>query len=176
MKMLVSVLMLCSLTACATILNGTTNQDFEFLSNPTNATVIVDGQPRGNTPITIPLTQQQSHVIRMELDGYQPLKAKLTHGQSAGVLKNGVLSGLFRGFAIDSMTGGSYAIHENAVTGMLLPSIPGQLAADEPRANDTKASIAHAVTGIIKGLDVAMTVATVAAFYLGLYAALAAHH
>jgi hypothetical protein len=61
----------------------------------------------------------------MDLDGYQPVQASLTRGESG--VGNG---GPFGGLALDLVTGGVYTIHGDSVTGILRPST--QAVPDEP--------------------------------------------
>jgi len=119
-KQLAFGLALCSLTACASIMHGT-SQDIGFSSNPTNAKVTVDGQPRGNTPVVVKVARKDNHIVRMELEGYQPFEATLTRGTSGWVWGNIVFGGIV-GLAVDAMTGGLYKINENQVAGAMLPA------------------------------------------------------
>ena len=118
------------LAACATIMHGT-GQDIGFNSSPTNAKVMVDGQPRGNTPVIVKLSRKDNHVVRMELEGYQPFEATLTHGVSGWVWGNLVFGGL-PGLAVDAISGGLYAINANQVTGTMVPAAAGASQQGEP--------------------------------------------
>jgi uncharacterized protein YceK len=105
------------LAGCATIMHGT-DQDIGFSSSPTNARIVVDNQPRGVTPAVVKLSRKDNHIVRMELDGYQPFEATLTHSVSGWVWGNIVFGGVI-GLAVDAMTGGLYAIQQNQVAGTL---------------------------------------------------------
>src|SRR5580765_5899488 len=106
-----------ALTGCATIMHGT-SQDIGFQSSPTNAKVLVDGLPMGNTPVVAKLSRKDNHIVKMNLDGYQPFEATLTRGTSGWVWGNAVFGGLI-GLAVDAMSGGLYKINENSVSGQL---------------------------------------------------------
>ena len=105
------------LTGCATIMHGT-SQDIGFQSSPTNAKVLVDGLPMGNTPVVAKLSRKDNHIVKMNLDGYQPFEATLTRGTSGWVWGNIVFGGLI-GLAVDAMSGGLYNLTPNQISGQL---------------------------------------------------------
>lgn len=119
-RIALSLILSFSLVGCASIMHGTT-QDIGFSSNPTNARVMVDGQPRGNTPVVVKLARKDNHIVRMELEGYQPFEATLTRGTSGWVWGNIVFGGVV-GLAVDAMSGGLYKINESQVAGTMLPT------------------------------------------------------
>ena len=106
-----------ALTGCATIMHGT-SQDIGFQSSPTNAKVLVDGLPMGNTPVVAKLSRKDNHIVKMNLDGYQPFEATLTRGTSGWVWGNIVFGGLI-GLAVDAMSGGLYNLTPNQISGQL---------------------------------------------------------
>ena len=105
------------LTGCATIMHGT-SQDIGLQSSPTNAKVLVDGLPMGNTPVVAKLSRKDNHIVKMNLDGYQPFEATLTRGTSGWVWGNIVFGGLI-GLAVDAMSGGLYNLTPNQISGQL---------------------------------------------------------
>lgn len=108
---------LCSLSACASIMHGS-NQDVAFSSSPSGATVFVDNQQLGVTPVTAKLTRKDHHLVRLEMAGYQPYETKLTRGVSGWVWGNLLIGGL-PGLAIDAITGGLYKLTPESVEGTL---------------------------------------------------------
>ena len=106
-----------ALTGCATIMHGT-SQDIGLQSSPTNAKVLVDGLPMGNTPVVAKLSRKDNHIVKMNLDGYQPFEATLTRGTSGWVWGNIVFGGLI-GLAVDAMSGGLYNLTPNQISGQL---------------------------------------------------------
>ena len=44
-------------------------------SRPRGATVLVDGRPVGQTPLSVPDVRAGSHVVRIEMDGKRPVTA-----------------------------------------------------------------------------------------------------
>jgi hypothetical protein len=102
---------------CATIMHGT-SQDIGFSSTPTNASIIVDNKPLGNTPTIAKLSRKDNHIVRMELDGYQPFEATLTRGVSGWVWGNIIFGGLI-GLAVDGITGGLYKLTPEQIAGQM---------------------------------------------------------
>lgn len=93
-------------TACASIMHGT-KQDVGVSSSPTSARVTIDNQPMGNTPTVAKLSRKDNHIVKIELDGYQPYEATLTRKTSGWVWGNIVFGGLI-GLAVDAISGGLY--------------------------------------------------------------------
>jgi hypothetical protein len=133
-----SLLLALTVVGCASIMHGTT-QDIGFSSNPTNAKVTVDGQPRGNTPVVVKLPRKDNHIVRMELDGYQPFEATLTRGTSGWVWGNIVFGGVV-GLAVDAISGGLYKINETQVAGTMLPA-NGVMQQGKPPADEIRIEI-----------------------------------
>jgi hypothetical protein len=93
---------------CATIMHGTTQQ-LDIRSTPTTAKVLIDHTSVGVTPILSTLTRKSSHLVRLELEGYQPYEATISRGVSGWVWGNLVFGGLI-GLAVDAVTGGLYQL------------------------------------------------------------------
>lgn len=112
MKTIISVLtislFLLFTQACGTIMQGTTQQ-VGISSNPSNASVTINGQNHGNTPMIIDLKRKDSHMVRIELDGYQPYESNLTRSTSGWVWGNIVFGGLI-GLVVDASAGGMYKL------------------------------------------------------------------
>lgn len=113
-----------ALAGCASIMHGT-SQDIGFQSTPTNAKVTVDGLPMGNTPVVAKLSRKDNHIVKMNLDGYQPFEATLTRSTSGWVWGNVVFGGLI-GLAVDAMTGGLYNLNPNQISGQLAQGVTPQ--------------------------------------------------
>lgn len=94
--------------ACGTIMQGTTQQ-VGISSNPSNASVTINGQNHGNTPMIIDLKRKDSHMVRIQLDGYQPYETNLTRSTSGWVWGNIVFGGLI-GLVVDASAGGMYKL------------------------------------------------------------------
>jgi len=94
--------------ACGTIMQGTTQQ-VGISSNPSDASVSINGQNHGNTPMIIDLKRKDSHMVKIELDGYQPYETTLTRSTSGWVWGNIVFGGLI-GLVVDASAGGMYKL------------------------------------------------------------------
>jgi len=107
------VLAVMTVVGCATIVHGTT-QGVGISSTPTNAKVLVDGQSYGNAPVTAELSRKKSHVVRIELDGYEPYETTITRDMSGWVIGN-VLSWGILGIVIDAVSGGIYELSPDQI-------------------------------------------------------------
>jgi len=105
------------LAGCATIVHGT-SQDIKFSSTPTGASVWVDETDKGQTPLVTKLTRKQDHVIKIQMDGYQPFETTVTHSMSGWAWGNLLFGGLI-GIAIDAISGGVYKLTPEEVAGSL---------------------------------------------------------
>ncbi|MGH7529365.1 MAG: PEGA domain-containing protein [Gemmatimonadales bacterium] len=70
--------------ACATIMHGT-SQEVPISSQPTGASVTVDGNLIGTTPVGAKLSRKSSHRIVLTLEGYQPFEIMTTRKTSGWV-------------------------------------------------------------------------------------------
>ena len=105
------------LSACATIINGT-SQSVSIASQPTGAQVTVDGIPMGVTPVAPDLKRKDKHLIRIEMEGYEPFELQLNRSVSGWIAGNIIFGGLI-GLAVDAMTGAMYKISPNEVMAVL---------------------------------------------------------
>ena len=112
--------LLLTLPACATIMQSA-SQEISVSSTPTGAKVLVDGTDMGKTPYVASLKRKDKHVIRIELDGYQPFEMPLGRGTSGWVWGNIVFGGL-PGLAVDAITGGMYKLKPEQVQATLAAS------------------------------------------------------
>jgi PEGA domain len=124
MRSISALVGLLAVAGCASIMHGT-SQDIGFQSTPTNAKVTVDGLPMGSTPVVAKLSRKDNHIVKMNLDGYQPFEATLTRSTSGWVWGNVVFGGLI-GLAVDAMTGGLYNLNPNQISGQLAQGVTPQ--------------------------------------------------
>lgn len=115
---LVAVFLLClsiviSMTSCATIMHGT-RQSVGIASNPSNASVWVDKAYAGDTPVIVEMSRKDNHIVRIELDGYQPYEAAFSRQLSGWVFGNIVFGGVI-GLAVDAISGGLYMLTPDQV-------------------------------------------------------------
>jgi hypothetical protein len=106
--------------ACATIMQGS-SQEVSIASTPTGARLFLDGVESGKTPFVASLKRKDKHVIRIELEGYQPFEMALGRGTSGWVWGNIVFGGL-PGLAVDAITGGMYKLKPEEVQATLAQS------------------------------------------------------
>lgn len=103
--------------ACATIMHGST-QDIAVSSQPSGATVMVDNERLGETPVTAEMDRGSEHTIELELEGYEPYEIQVTKNVSGWVAGNIVFGGLI-GLAVDAATGGLYKLSPKEVNAEL---------------------------------------------------------
>jgi hypothetical protein len=103
--------------ACATIMHGS-SQSVGISSQPTGATVVVDSQPVGVTPVAAKLSRKNQHRITVTLPGYQPYEMVTTRKTSGWVWGNIVFGGLI-GLIVDASTGGLYDVRPEEVAAQL---------------------------------------------------------
>jgi hypothetical protein len=110
---LVIVVQFC--TGCATIVTGGgEDQPVRFASTPRGATVYVDDNPIGQTPISARLTRKDEHHVRIEHDGYKPYQKTIGSGFNEWMLGNVILGGLV-GIGVDLLSGTNPALDTNNV-------------------------------------------------------------
>jgi hypothetical protein len=92
-------------TGCATLMTGAgPNQTVKIASNPRGARVFVDGDYKGLTPIGVPMTRADDHVVTLEMDGYQSMTRDVKAGYNPWHLGN-ILFGGVVGITIDLLDG-----------------------------------------------------------------------
>lgn len=111
------------LTSCATTVNGTT-EDVCIQSKPSEADLYVDGIAYGKTPRILPLDRRTSHVVRIELEGYEPQEFFLKNELSGWSFGNLALAPLTLfvipvGVAVDACSGGIYKLSSDQVVAKL---------------------------------------------------------
>lgn len=117
------------LQACGTIIHGTT-QEIGISSNPSKATVTVDGQEKGTTPMVVDFKRKDTHMVQIELDGYETYETTLTRKVSGWVWGNIVFGGLV-GLAVDAISGGLYKLNPDQIEAELINGQMGVMESDE---------------------------------------------
>lgn len=110
---LVAAVSLLSTAACATLMNGT-EQGISVNSTPTGASISADGQPMGTTPAVVRLARRNTHVVRLDLAGYQPFEMELAKKTSGWVWGNVVFGGIV-GVIVDGSTGAMYKLSPEVI-------------------------------------------------------------
>ncbi len=103
--------------ACATIMHGS-SQQVGINSQPAGATVVVDSQTVGMTPVVAKLARKRTHRISVTLAGYQPYEMVTTRKTSGWVWGNILFGGLI-GLIVDASTGGLYDVRPEQVNAQL---------------------------------------------------------
>lgn len=98
-------------SGCGAILNGS-RQDITITSQPEGASVFINNQPLGETPVTARLKRSENYRILLELPGYQPYELQLGRKLS-GVYWLNVLNVI--GFIIDPLSGTMYRLDPEEV-------------------------------------------------------------
>ena len=106
--LIVFTVLIIAVNGCATIMQGS-SQEMSISSSPTGAKVLVDGAELGTTPYTASLKRKDKHVVRIEMDTYQPYEISLARATSGWVWGNLVFGGI-PGLAIDAITGSMYKL------------------------------------------------------------------
>ncbi len=117
------------LSGCATIIHGS-KQTVGIASNPTKATVTVDGQEFGQTPVNASLSRKDNHIVVINLEGYSPYETTLTRKVDGWIAGNIVIGGLI-GLAVDAITGGMYKLTPDQIQAEL----SGKTALVNPKDN-----------------------------------------
>ena len=106
-----------SLTGCSTIFN-TSTQMVELSSTPANAKIIIDGNKYGTSPQKVNLPRGDNHVVKFELEGYEPYEIQLTKKMSAWVWMN-VFNGFIPGWIVDMFSGSMYNLLPDRIEAQL---------------------------------------------------------
>lgn len=104
-------------SGCATIMHGS-RQDVGISSAPVSASVTIDNQTMGKTPIVAELRRKDNHIIKIEMAGYEPFETTITHKVSGWVWGNIAFGGLI-GLAVDAITGGLYNLTPEQISATL---------------------------------------------------------
>lgn len=92
-------------TGCGLLAQGTSRR-IPVYSDPTGATVRVNGEEVGVTPVRVALNANRSHEVRVSAAGYEP-ETRLIHPdiEEAYIAADLLFTGLI-GLGIDALTGG----------------------------------------------------------------------
>jgi hypothetical protein len=106
------------LSGCASIIHGA-NQAVDITSQPTGATITIDGREYGQTPKSIELRRKgrlktelapkKEYAVTIEMDGYFPYEMKIKRELDGWFIGNIILGGLI-GIIIDAADGAMYKL------------------------------------------------------------------
>ncbi len=104
---------------CATIIHGR-SQDLTFASEPSGATIKIDGALKGVTPTSITLRRNKHYIVSFEKDGYEPEEQTIKSQLSPWLFGNILIGGII-GIVIDLAAGGAWTLSEDQVKVGLRP-------------------------------------------------------
>lgn len=104
------------ITGCATVVNSKT-QLVSFQSTPAGATVLIDGRPMGQTPLSVQLERKTGQALIIRKEGYKDFSTTMGTTVSGWFFGNIILGGLL-GSTTDAATGAmnEYAPNQFLVT------------------------------------------------------------
>jgi hypothetical protein len=117
MKKILVLAISLSLSNCATIIHGS-KQDVGFSSNPTGASVTINGESFGKTPTVVKLQRKDTHAVKITLDGYLPYEVLLTRKVDGWIAGNIIFGGII-GLIVDAADGAMYKLSPEQLTAEL---------------------------------------------------------
>jgi hypothetical protein len=114
---IIYLLVLIFATGCATIIHGKL-QKIPVTSEPSGATVTVDGQTVETPGVVILKRSREEYTLRFEKEGYKPVEIKL-HRSMSGWLWGNLLIGGVIGVIVDFSTGSAYKLEPKEVHAIL---------------------------------------------------------
>lgn len=124
-----------SLSACASIVSGG-HQSVTLNSNPEGATVAVDGNTIGKTPMTTFLKKKPGQNVMFTLDGYMPITTQLQTGVNPWFFGNIIIGGLI-GSSTDALSGAIYQYSPSQYLVTLQPAAFASAGAPLPASVET---------------------------------------
>jgi hypothetical protein len=101
------------LSGCATIIKGS-HQEIPVASDPSNASVLVDGVRQGYTPTKLNLARKGTYVVSLELEGHESESITVKPSIGGAVAGNIIAGGLI-GWGVDAGTGAQYNLHPDSI-------------------------------------------------------------
>ena len=101
---ILALLLLAILSGCGTLFTPDIKA-IPLHSNPVEAEVIIDGVSRGLTPMTLELSNRESHVILFQKEGYRSVTCELHATVNNKIVVLDILGGLVP-VIVDAATGG----------------------------------------------------------------------
>ncbi len=122
-KLIACSLAIFLMSSCASIIHGPT-QTVDFSSQPSGATITIDGKEYGKTPQAIELrrkgrekgdkSDKQMYDVKVALDGYYPYELKIKREMDGWFLGNILFGGLI-GIIVDASNGSMYKLTPNQI-------------------------------------------------------------
>ncbi|MBI4411600.1 MAG: PEGA domain-containing protein [Deltaproteobacteria bacterium] len=105
---LLGMVVVSAMVGCATLISGTT-QKFGLSTTPAGASVTVDNQTRGQTPVVLKLDRGADHTLKITLPGYKPFETTITRKMNGWFWGNLAFGGLV-GIIVDVSNGAMYKL------------------------------------------------------------------
>ncbi len=105
------------LTSCATIFKGNTER-VRFRSEPAGATVYVNGQDIGATPVSLKLESHRQYVIEFVKPGYRKKVYNVSNHIGPGWIILDVICGVLP-VVVDAVTGSWYSLDQTNINAVL---------------------------------------------------------
>lgn len=110
------------LTSCATIIKGS-KQEFNITSNPSEATVYVNENSIGKTPLTTKLARKETNTkIKLTMNGYKDVEIPLKREGNGWIWGNIVFGGLI-GLIVDVSDGAMYQLTPKQINAELAKNV-----------------------------------------------------
>ena len=106
-------------SGCASLVTGT-KQHVPITSIPAGASIKINGEDKGKTPIAVDLKRNAYHTVLIEMPGYEPYRLETTKGVNPWVLGDILIFALPPiGFVVDFATGAFSSVEPKQITASL---------------------------------------------------------
>ena len=119
-RFLLALPLLAALVGCASLFNNKT-PSVDLESDPTEASVYVNGNYVGETPVSVDLSIRREHTITFRKDGYKDRSYQVSRSAGFGWIVLDVLGGLV-GIIVDAATGGWFMLDTEHVNVIMAPT------------------------------------------------------
>src|SRR5262249_31757407 len=101
-------------SGCATVTGGARDQNVKITSNPLGATVLVDGQPVGQTPADVKLCRKTEHNVEIAYPGFESAQMTI-HRKLNPWLFGNILVGGPLGLVVDICTDATHNLSPDEI-------------------------------------------------------------
>jgi hypothetical protein len=107
------------INGCATIIHGTT-QEVSITTDPSEATLCVDGRENYKSPAKITMKRKDDHIVEVAKEGFDKENINIKSVISGAVAGNLLLGGLI-GIGVDAISGGASRLEPDNINVRLRP-------------------------------------------------------
>ncbi|MFO0824161.1 MAG: PEGA domain-containing protein [Gemmataceae bacterium] len=127
--------LLATSTGCATVVSrGGRDQNVTISADTPGATVLVDGQPSGTTPATVPLSRKSDHTVEVVAPGYETAHLTVRRRFNPWVFGNLIIGGPI-GLVIDIVSDSTHTLSPDELKVNLKPLPTGSAPVPAPVSN-----------------------------------------